>query len=100
LRSGKFEDNKMGNTVIPPMTHPLGSHWRQPSLAEIELDSSHALMSEKTFQELSEYSCSMPTGIYEGKMWKRIEKQSFLMWYGQSEKEGHCSINHREIIIV
>jgi hypothetical protein len=88
---------------IPIMTHPLSSAWDQPKRSEITLDDNYAMMNKKTFEDLAEYSCSMPSGVYEGKMWKRIDWQSqvpYFFWYGLSEKEGHCSINSREIIVI
>jgi hypothetical protein len=56
---------------IPKMTHPLSKHWEQPDRREIEIDATHAMMSQKAFEALHEYSCSQPSGVYEGKMWRR-----------------------------
>lgn len=58
-------------TTIPEMTHPFGQHWDQPDRSEILLDDTHALMTVKTFKGLHEYSASQPSGVYEGKMWRR-----------------------------
>jgi hypothetical protein len=98
--------------VIPPITHRLGRHWEQPSTDKIVLDSTHALMSKATFKQLPEYSSSIPSGVYEGKMWKRnngIYDTAFLksggkpewllMWYGTAEDPDKCSINSRVIVI-
>lgn len=63
-----------GEQIIPPITDPLGKHWQQPHRRFIELDDTHALMSEQTFKGLKEYSTSIPTGRYEGKMWKGFIK--------------------------
>lgn len=63
-----------GEQIIPPITDPLGKHWQQPHRRFIELDNTHALMSEQTFKGLKEYSTSIPTGRYEGKMWKGFTK--------------------------
>lgn len=91
---------------IPLITDPLGRSWDQPDISEIELDDTHALMSERTRNKLSEYSMTIPTGVYEGKMWKRRTPPDTnepgiwdLMWFGPSEKEGCCDINVREILI-
>lgn len=35
------------------------------------VDSKFAIMSEAEFAALPKYSCSLPTGAYEGKRWKR-----------------------------
>lgn len=55
-----------GEQIIPPITDPLGKSWKQPHRRFIELDDTHALMSEQTFKGLSEYSMSNPSGVYEG----------------------------------
>jgi hypothetical protein len=92
--------------VIPPMTHPLSSAWHQPPRRDIEIDDKYAMMSRRTFEALHEYSCSLPSGVYEGKMWRRgepyIEPRSvwYLGWFGCSDKPDKVSINWREIIIV
>lgn len=39
-----------GEQIIPPITDPLGKHWQQPHRRFIELDDTHALMSEQTFK--------------------------------------------------
>ena len=51
------------------MTDPMGRHWRQPPRERILIDDTHALMDLATFEQLSEYSCTIPTGVYPGKMW-------------------------------
>lgn len=77
-----------GEQIIPPITDPLGKHWQQPHRRFIELDDTHALMSEQTFKGLKEYSTSIPTGRYEGLVWLapdtnhnllRIEKRTILI---------------------
>lgn len=95
--------------MIPPMTDPLGRHWQQPSLDEVALDDTHALMTEHTFQRLSEYSCSYPGGVYPGKMWRRHDgiydrscpperRRWLLCWYGQNIG-GKCEICFREVLL-
>jgi len=87
--------------IIPKMTHPLSSHWHQPNLSEIAIDDNNAMMNEDTLNRLHEYSYSIPSGVYEGKMWKRVEPNHvYLMWYGPSEKADCCSINNREILLI
>jgi len=86
--------------VIPLMLDPLGKHWEQPDRTNIELTDKHAVMNESSFKALHDYSCSMPTGVYNGKMWKdKGEKDWFLKWYGLSHIPDRCSINSRKIII-
>lgn len=86
---------------VPPITHPYGAHWRQPNRFTIEIDATHALMTRATMDMLAEYSCSIPTGVYEGKMWKALSKGVwYLAWYGPCDKPDQCSINYREILLV
>ncbi len=92
--------------TIPPMTNPLGGHWDQPSTANILIDDTHAMMSSLDFDKLAEYNTTFPSGVYDGKMWKRInladngvDKVSWLCWFGPSDKPDQCSINSREILI-
>jgi len=89
--------------VIPPMTHPLSSAWKQPKASDILLDDEFAYMTEKTLNQLAEYSCSIPTGVYEGKMWKSGGNRApwVLRWFVTSKKNPNsCSIEIRSIKIV
>jgi hypothetical protein len=99
--------------VIPPITDPMGKHWRQPPRDSITLDETHALMSRATFEQLAEYSGTFPTGVYEGKMWKRHDglfDQAFrarggkpewlLVWFGYCDEPKMVSNNFRKILIV
>jgi len=88
--------------IIPPITNSLGRHWKQPSRFDIEIDAEHALMTKVVFDELAEYSSTLPTGVYEGKMWRRKlrEDKWLLAWYGPCDKPGHCSINTRKILLL
>ncbi len=86
---------------IPRMTDPLGRHWQQPDRDSIELDKTHALMSEATFGKLLDYSRSVPSGVYSGKMWKgQCRGVWFLCWFGgPSSEPGEVWTHHREILI-
>lgn len=87
---------------IPPMTNPLGKYWDQPNPSEIIIDNvnSVAIMSTKTFNALSNYSTSNPSGAYEGKMWRaRWGGKDYLRWYGISNKPGFVSNNQLEIVL-
>lgn len=87
---------------IPPMTDPMGAAWRQPKRESIEVDDTHAMMSRETFDTLPEYNWSIPTGVYEGKMWKRLKGAAhwWLCWYGPDPDPTKMAINYRDIIIV
>lgn len=92
--------------VVPPITEPMGRYWEQPPTRDILIDDTHAVMSRKTLESLHEYSCSTPSGVYEGKMWRRRAEyrescdEWFLCWFGYSAKEGYVSNNCRKIILV
>lgn len=88
--------------VIPEMTDPLGKCWDQPKVSEILIDDHHAMMSQEVFDELKEYSCSQPSGAYEGKMWKVHQEADvwFLRWYGIGKEEGYCSTNSRRLVVI
>lgn len=98
------------DNIVPPMTHPLSRHWDQPFLTDIKIDSKKAVMPLHAFYRLSEYSTSVPSAVYGGKMWKaRVYKdydetsqagkeQWELRWYGYSKiGAGYCS-NHSRLI--
>lgn len=104
----------LGNHIIPEMEHPLSSAWDQPSTKDILIGDKHAMMGKKAFDELHEYSTSFPTGVYEGKMWKRNDlipnpnggpgsflktDKWYLVWYGTGKNPERCSVNYREIIL-
>jgi hypothetical protein len=86
---------------IPPMTDSFGVHWRQPSREQIVIDGLHALMDKATFDLLAEYSTSRPSGVYDGKMWRRHDDELgwLLVWYGPSPDPKKCSINNRVILL-
>jgi hypothetical protein len=110
-------NDKLGNELaahpIPPMTHPDGRYWDQPDRALITVDAVHALMTRATFLELADYSGTFPSGVYEGKMWRRLDgsfDRAFLArggrpvwqlcWYGPSQiGPGYCSNHRREILL-
>ena len=85
---------------IPPITDRLGQYWDQPNTDEILLDDTCALMKQETFDMLADYSCSRPTGVYAGKMWKTKKPDGWwLMWYGLTEDPAICSVNARRIVL-
>lgn len=104
-RPAGWDDN-----AIPPMMHPSSKYWEQPALSEIKIDAQRAYMSRATFDELAEYSTSVPSGVYEGKMWKaRIllllpsneltpVLRWHLRWYGYSKSGTGYVSNHQRVI--
>ena len=86
--------------IIPDMIHPLGKYWQQPNRDSILIDDKHALMSKHSLGELYEYSASIPTGVYTGKMWKaKVLGKWFLRWFGNENNKGLLPILSRKILI-
>ena len=87
---------------LPLMTHPLSSGWDQPSPARMAIYDDIAIMDRSTLDRLHNYSASIPTGAYEGKMWRRSSGQDewLLCWYGPSEDPDMVSINSRPIRLI
>lgn len=87
--------------MIPAMTDPLGKYWKQPDPAAILLDDEHAVMDMATFEQLAEYSASIPSGVYPGKMWKAGFQGTWLLrWFGEVEgRPDLCSNNQRIILL-
>lgn len=100
VRPADWDDN-----VIPPMTHPLSRGWDQPNTALVAIDDTTSAMPNSVFTRLMEYSSTMPSGAYEGKMWKahvlsKTENFWQLRWYGYSKiGPGHVSNNVRRIVL-
>lgn len=52
-----------------------------------------AVMSQKDFLDLSEYTTTNPTAVHPGRMWKtQIGHEWFLRWYGYAEMRGGCEV--------
>lgn len=86
---------------IPEMTHPFGKHWPQPDTSEITFHMKQAHMSPETLEKLQKYNCSLPSGVYVGKMWKSRQSDGswVLRWYAESDDPERCRIEQRKIII-
>ena len=101
------------NHPIPEMTDPLGTSWHQPLREDITVDAVSATMSQATFDALVEYSMSLPSGVYPGKMWKRhdgVYDRQFiarggkpvwmLCWYDFSDRGPEYYVTKCRRIIV
>lgn len=90
------------NNIIPPMTHPLSSGWKNnPKVEDIIVTNKTATMSRKDFDKLLDYSRSTPTGVYEGKMWKNYTSENswYLNWWGSSDEPDKCKHFKRLIVL-
>ena len=99
------------NSIIPKMTNPLGRHWHQPSSNDMLFDEDCVIMSKDEYTQLVNYSATLPSGTYEGKMWKGLQgyrdmfgkivgTKWFLFWYYDVEDKDQIGIETREILIV
>ena len=87
--------------MIPPMTHDLGRYWDQPDREYILVDDHHAMMSVENLLLLQQYDSSVPSGTYEGKMWRTDRgNKKYLRWYGPSDKPDELLIHTREISVI
>lgn len=92
---------------IPAMVHELGRHWQQPAdIREAPMDDKYIMLTRRQFDELNDYSASMPSGVYEGKCWKAqwnsrlAEEKWFMRWYAPCEDPNQMEIPFRWIIVV
>lgn len=97
--------------VIPEITDPMGQHWPQPKRENVLVYPDFAYVSSVGFESLSNYSGSIPTGTYDGKMWRRqinehdcardkkAKPEWLLCWYGPCEEEGKIAIFRRPLRI-
>jgi hypothetical protein len=101
-------DSMTKEQVLPALESPYSSSaWQQPSRESILIDKTHALMTGATFEKLAEYSSTMPSGVYPGKLWRRhdgiydrrcVTPRWLLCWYGPVDADK-CSIEFREVLI-
>lgn len=90
----------MSAIAIPVMDDPLGRYWKQPAglRDRVLIDDKHAVVSAADFAALSEYSSTIPSGVYPGKVWRRHESPTWLLcWYGP-DVGGRCEIMFREAL--
>lgn len=90
-----------GENVIPKITDKCGMSWKQPHRRYIEIDEEYALMTKQTFEGLREYSVTIPSGKYEGKMWKAYRGGiCYLYWYDYDDNPSMIKIERREILLL
>ena len=85
---------------IPAMTHTLGKYWNQPAREAVLVDDTHAVMDTAAFDQLAEYSTTLPSGVYPGKMWRAESHGRWVLrWYGVVDGNPDvCSNNQVEIL--
>ena len=55
------------------------AYFDQPQESDVLVDETHAVMTRITLKQLPDYSCSIPTGNYVGKRWRRAYQEGWLM---------------------
>lgn len=90
-----------GENIIPKITDKRGMSWNQPHRRYIEIDEEYALMTKQTFEGLRKYSLTIPSGEYEGKMWK-VNRGGiwYLYWYDHDDNPSMIKIERREILLL
>jgi hypothetical protein len=61
-----------GDSLIPLMnatTDPMSKNWNQTSPSLFFVGREYIFITKAVFDQMPEYSCSDPTGVYPGKMW-------------------------------
>lgn len=90
-----------GENIIPKITDKRGMSWKQPHRRYIEIDEEYALMTKQTFEGLREYSVTIPSGEYEGKMWEANRGGIwYLYWYDHDDNPSMIKIERREILLL
>lgn len=84
-----------------------GYGWTMQEITEtkirryIEIDEEYALMTKQSFEGLREYSVTIPSGEYEGKMWKANRGGIwYLYWYDHDDNPAMIKIERREILLL
>lgn len=93
---------------IPPMTHPLSRQWDQPDVSGFLIDATHCVLLRKDWEELTAYDSSIPSGVYDGKVWRTSMKRlavhnfctDYVRWYGPSDDPDRCSIHTRLALVI
>lgn len=68
--------------TVPPITDPLGKYWDAPRREDLIFTLLHVHVTQHQFTKLPNYQYTLPTGTYEGKMWRRkIGRHWFLVYY-------------------
>lgn len=86
---------------IPPMTDELGKCWTQPDREQIDFSDGAAKLSQAAFEKLLDYSYSIPSALYPGKMWKSYHfglKLWFLSWVESATDAPGAIVVHNRVI--
>lgn len=86
---------------IPKITSPLGDGWDQPDHSEIQFTTDgFAVISDEGLAMLQRYDTTLPSAIYTGKMWMRVEDGvEYLCWWTDApDHPDKCEFKQRKIL--
>lgn len=92
---------------VPEAQSPYGKNaFHMPHRHDIGFieDQNFCSMKQRTFDKLAEYSTTIPTGVWPGKMWKAQlnneegEFRWYLRWFDEVVKNS-CQIHDLKIIV-
>jgi hypothetical protein len=89
---------------IPESESPYGANaFQMPDKDDIAFieGKDFCYMKVETFNKLLEYSTSLPSGVWVGKLWKahRQDGNWYLMWYDKVNEEGKCPVGSKRIYV-
>lgn len=70
--------------MIPPITDPMSRSWPVRN-TDVTVFRDKAIVTQRVFDLLPEYSTTQPTGVYPGKIWKSNE------WHWDPTKQFRVS---------
>lgn len=85
--------------------------WPGPQLGIVIPLSGPVWLTMEQFKALSDYSCTVPTGVVPGKRWKRrkvyqykgpepLPREWLLGYYDPSDEVGRCITGFRQILCI
>ncbi|UZV39811.1 hypothetical protein [Xanthomonas virus PB119] len=95
----------MNNHNVIPLYDQI--HWDQPHRDQMLVGDEYVTMSQKVFDQLREYSATMPSGHSAGKMWKckyvnrmTAEITWYLRWYIEHPENKHQFLIYARKVII
>ncbi len=94
----------MKRKLIPDIKDPIGKYWSQPKQEDfLYIEPEDVIvMSELVLESIKEYSRSIPSGVYEGKMWRSWSGKCWqLCWYDEKDPndERYILIKRKDIAL-
>ncbi|QDH83961.1 hypothetical protein Axy10_024 [Achromobacter phage vB_AxyP_19-32_Axy10] len=110
----------MNNNIIPREQHPWRDDtayartpheealWQRATekgqnfrTIDWVISDTHCMLPKEDFDRLSEYSATMPTGVWPGKVWKaEVGGVWYIRWYGIVPGDDRVCSNNQRIAVV